>query len=249
MTDLATKANRLRELHEGFLVLANVWDAPTARIVTDLGFDAVATSSAAMVRALGSEDGEHADPELVFGHLATITAATDLPVSADMERGYGLPPAEFVRRLLDAGAVGCNIEDTDHADRSLRDPREQADFLAAVKQAGRDQGVDIVVNARTDTFLGRAGTGADPLADGLARATAYRAAGADSVYPITLADLGAIRQFVDACEVVNVYASAAAPPLAELRAANVRRISVGSSLHQQAMAAFRAGAAALLAGP
>jgi 2-methylisocitrate lyase-like PEP mutase family enzyme len=223
-----------------------VWDAATTTIVTELGFDAVATSSAAVVRTLGTEDGEKADRDLVLAHLATITAATDLPVTADMERGYGLSPTELVDRLLTAGAVGCNLEDTDHADKSLRDPVEQADFLAAVKQAGRDQGVDIVVNARIDTFLGRKGTGDDPLADGIARATAYRAAGADCVYPITLADPSAIAQFVEACEVVNIYASAAAPSLAELRAAGVRRISVGSHLHQHAMAAFREGAAELL---
>ena len=122
-----------------------------------------------------------------------------MPVTADCEAGYGLGPDAFVAGLLDAGAVGCNLEDTDHATGALRDPGEQAAFLAAVKDAGRAAGVDVVLNARVDVHV-RGGT----LEDGLVRARAYREAGADCVYPIFCHEEEGIAAYVEAVGVINV---------------------------------------------
>ena len=132
-----------------------------------------------MAQSLGYEDGGHIPAAEAFAALARIVAAVDVPVTADCEAGFGLGPDAFVAGLLGAGAVGCNLEDTDHATGALRDPGEQAAFLAAVKDAGRAAGVDVVLNARVDVHV-RGGT----LEDGLVRARAYREAGADCVYPI-----------------------------------------------------------------
>lgn len=113
---LALRADALRGLHRGArpLVLANAWDARSARLVVAAGFPVVATSSAALVTSLGYEDGSQADPDAVFAALARITRAVDVPVTADVEDGYGLAPDQLAQRLLDAGAVGCNLEDSDH---------------------------------------------------------------------------------------------------------------------------------------
>ena len=178
--DLAARAQALRALHRPGtpLVLRNAWDAASAKaLVADA--PALATTSVGLAQSLGYEDGGHIPAEEAFAALARIVAAVDVAVTADCEAGYGLEPDAFVAGLLGAGAVGCNLEDTDHATGALRDPGEQAAFLAAVKEAGRNAGVDIVLNARVDVHV-RGGT----LEDGLVRARAYREAGADCVYPI-----------------------------------------------------------------
>ncbi len=145
-------------------------------------------------------------PTEAFAALARIVAAVDVPVTADCEAGYGLDPQAFVAGLLGAGAVGCNLEDTDHATGALRDPGENAAFLAAVKQAGRAAGVDLVLNARVDVHV-RGGT----LEDGLVRARAYREAGADCVYPIFCHEEEGIAAYVEAVGVINVAVHPSAP--------------------------------------
>ena len=155
-------------------------------------------------------DGGHIPAAEAFAALARIVAAVDVPVTADCEAGYGLDPRAFVDGLLGAGAVGCNLEDTDHATRGLRDPGEQAAFLAAVKAApAAPRGVDLVLNARVDVHV-RGGT----LEDGLVRARAYREAGADCVYPIFCHDEEGIAAYVEAVAVVNVAVHPSAPDLA-----------------------------------
>lgn len=237
MADAAVLAATLRALHHSDepLVLANVWDAGTARIVEQAGFPAVATSSAAVAEARGSADHEAMPADTAFAAVAEITRAVAIPVTADMESGYGLAPADFVARLLQAGAVGCNFEDSDHAQPGqLRDADEQAQRIAALRAAG-----DIVVNARVDTFLLQIGSPAEQLAEGIRRARLYLDAGADCVYPIGLADEDVVAEFVQAVAApVNILARPGAPSLDRLRGLGVRRISVGSGFYRQAMKAF-----------
>lgn len=143
-------ATRLRDLHTRTtpLILPNVWDAASARAVEAAGFPVVATGSSAMAAVLGYEDGEHTPPAEMLAAVARIVRAVGVPVTADMERGYGLKPAELVERLLEAGASGCDLEDSGRD--GLIDREEQADFLAAVRAAA---GADLVVNARVDTYV------------------------------------------------------------------------------------------------
>jgi 2-methylisocitrate lyase-like PEP mutase family enzyme len=237
--DLATRAEKLRALHHGPspLVLPNAWDAASAVAVEAAGFPAVATSSAAIARVLGSADGERMDPDVAFGAVARIAAAVSVPVTADMEGGYGLSGAEFVERLLGAGAVGCNYEDTDHhGPGPLVDAEAQAERLAAVKDAGRASGVDIVLNARVDTFARQVGSPEEQLEEGVRRAGLYAAAGADCLYPIVLADEDAIAAFVRATELpVNVLLRQGSPSIARMTELGVARVSMGSGLHRLAM--------------
>lgn len=186
MSDLEVHADLLRELHHGsMLVLPNAWDEPSAELVVELGFPVVATSSAAVADVLGHADGEKAPWREMFAAVARIARTVPVPVTVDAEAGYGLSPEDFVAALLDAGAVGCNLEDTDHRRGGLLDAREQADRLAGVRAAADAAGVRVVVNARIDVFLPSSGIGeADRLPEALRRARLYRAAGVDCVYPI-----------------------------------------------------------------
>ena len=217
-------------------MLANAWDAASARLVQELDFPAVATTSGGVALALGYEDGERMPADEAFGAVRRISAAVTVPLTADMEAGYGLAPDELVRRLLDAGAVGLNFEDTDHRGGGLVDAGAQADRIAALKAAG-----DVVVNARVDARE-------DALDDGLARARRYREAGADCVYPIFVAGEDALRAFVDAAGVINVYMRPATPPLDRLREIGVRRISIGGSLMRAVMKDARRIAEAVRGG-
>ena len=243
----AELAERLRSLHGSPpLLLANGWDAASARLVEEVGFPAVATSSAAVAAVHGADDADAMHPDVAFGALAEIAAAVSVPVTADVEAGYGLDPDAFAGRLLAAGAVGCNLEDSDHHGGGVLVPAEaQAERLAAIKQAARGRGVDIVLNARVDTYLRGVD---DPLAETIRRGRLYREAGADCVYPIFLADLGAIRELVAELGPVNVLLRPGGPTVAELAGAGVARISVGSGLFKLAQASLRDAAERLLAG-
>ncbi len=253
---LAARAGTLRELHRPGrpLVLPNAWDATSARLVEQAGFPAVATTSAGLVRALGFEDGSRAPADEVFAAIRRISAAVTVPVTADLEDGYGLDPDELVDRLLAAGAVGANLEDTDHRAPAsgLIDVETQAARIAAVREAGRVRGVDLVINARTDAFL-RGGDRAGPLADARRRADCYREAGADCVYPIGIptdaAGQQAIRALVEdaAGGHVNVLAGLGTS-LARLAALGVARISFGAALTAAADAAVAAALTAIRAG-
>src|SRR5258708_26648228 len=146
MTNLADAAERLRALHHAALplVLPNAWDAATARSVVEAGFEVVATTSSGVSAALGYADGEHTPVDEMFSAIARIARAVDAPVTADIEAGYGLSPEEIIVRLLRAGAVGCNLEDTDHAaGPGLRDADEQAGRLRAFKPAATSQAIGV----------------------------------------------------------------------------------------------------------
>src|ERR1700712_3771386 len=149
MSNLQAQAEQLRELHRGeLLVLPNVWDAASARVVVEAGFPAVATASAAITAMLGYPDGEGAPWTEMFAAAGRIARAVSVPVSVDAEAGYQLAPRDLVDQLLQIGAVGCNLEDTDHRNGGLVDVEAQADWLAAVRSASDGAGVPIVINAR-----------------------------------------------------------------------------------------------------
>jgi 2-methylisocitrate lyase-like PEP mutase family enzyme len=223
-------AAELRALHVPGrpLVLRNAWDAASAKALAD-GVPAIATTSVGVAETLGYADGGHVPAAEAFGALARITAAVDVPVTHDSEAGYGLDPEAFVAALLAAGGAGCNLEDTDHATGGLRDPGEQARFLAAVRAAAGDR---VVINARVDVHL-RGGT----LEDGLERARAYREAGADCVYPIFVQGEEAIAAYVEAAGVVNVNLGPNTLPVATLAALGVARASFGAYLYKRSLAA------------
>src|SRR5258708_5156659 len=156
MSGLVEDAARLRALHAGSepLILPNAWDAASARAVVEAGFPVVATTSSGVAAALGWADGEGTPSDEMFAAIGRISRVVDVPVTAHIESGYGLTPAEIVEKLLGGGAVGCTLEDTDHAaGKPLRDATMHAQGLRAFKQAARSAGVDIVLNARPDVFL------------------------------------------------------------------------------------------------
>jgi 2-methylisocitrate lyase-like PEP mutase family enzyme len=183
-------AETLRDLHHGeLLVLPNVWDAASATVVADAGFPAVATASAAISAMLGYSDGEGAPWEEMFAAAGRVARAVPVPVTVDAEAGYGMRPRELVDRLLEIGAVGCNLEDTDHRAGGLADADAHARRLADVRSAADEVGVPIVINARVDTFLPPSGlSGPERVTEALRRGRLYLAAGADCVYPIGMRD-------------------------------------------------------------
>jgi 2-methylisocitrate lyase-like PEP mutase family enzyme len=252
MPDIArldAAARRLRELHQigRPLLLVNVWDAAVARAVVAAGSPVVATSSVAMAGARGGSDGNR-DREAAFAQLRQITAGVDVPVTADLEGGYDLAPGDLVDGLLDAGAVGCNIEDTDHATGdSLLDAEARAGHLAAIRAAADRRGVGIVLNARIDAIIRHPQR--DPAAamdEVLRRARLYFDAGADCVYPISLRDPALVAQVVKELDrPVNVNPS---EPLTALAAAGAARISLGGGVHNWTMGELERRARLLLAG-
>lgn len=220
-----TPAAALRALHVPGdpVLLPCAWDAASARILERMGRPAVATGSAGVAEALGFEDHEAAPVDEMFAAIARVCAAVSVPVTADVEAGYGLAGDELVERLLAAGAVGCNLEDSDHArPGALVDADVHAQRLAAVRAAAGDR---LVINARTDAILlGRDGAEAECVR----RGRLYAAAGADCVYPIGASDPDQIGRLVEAIPApVNVLRSRAAPPLARLRELGVARVSWG----------------------
>ncbi len=239
---LAEQADTLRRLHTGPrpLVLPNAWDAASARLVVKAGFPVVATSSGAIAATLGYEDDDSMPVDEAFGVIARITRSVSVPVTADVEAGYRLSPKDLVERLMDARAVGCNLEDTDHhRGAGLVDAGENAERLRAVRQAASEAGVDIVLNARVDV-LRLEGDRRELFEEAVRRARLYLRAGADCVFPIRLADDELIGEFVRRVEgPVNVV-GAGAPQLARLAELAVARVSFAGFLMNQLYAAHEA---------
>jgi 2-methylisocitrate lyase-like PEP mutase family enzyme len=221
------------------LLLANVWDPTSAQAVEAAGLPAIATASAAVAPVNGFEDYGHMPAEVAFAAVARIAAAVARPVTADLEDGYGLMPRELVERMLAAGACGLNIEDSDHRTGSLLDASEQAGRIAGIRRAGEDMGVRVVINARVDVYLRK---GAH--AEGIERARLYRKAGADSIYPIFLADPVMIREHV-AMGPVNLLVRPDGLSLRDMSVLGVARISLGPQLHRILVERLRTAAQAL----
>lgn len=228
-----------RALHHGRasgdpLVLPGPWDAASARVFVEAGFPALATPSAGVAASLGYADGD-VPPDEMFAAVARIVRSVSgaVPVSADIEGGYGLPPKELVERLLETGAVGCNLEDSSGgAGGTLKDPREQADWLAEVRSVA---GESLFINARVDTFIRGV---ADP-GQAIERARLYAGAGADCVYPIGAPPevLPALRAGIEGP--VNVGARPDGPTLRELGELGATRITFGPGLQIRATEALR----------
>lgn len=244
-SDLREKAERLRALHAGprILVLCNVWDAASARIVEEAGFPALATTSAGIANMLGYADGESIRPEEMAAAVAVIARAVRVPVTADMEAGYGTTPesaAMAARAVIGAGAVGMNLEDSVE-ERELLDVALQVKRIRAAREAAERAGVPLVINARTDVYLGGIGEPGERFGHAVRRANAYREAGADCLFLPGVTDGAVIERLVKEVRgPINLLAQAATPPVGELERMGVRRVSVGSGPMRATMTLVRA---------
>jgi 2-methylisocitrate lyase-like PEP mutase family enzyme len=242
VTDLKDRAERLRELHGGeMLVLPNAWDAASAAVVAEAGFPAVATASNAIAAMLGYPDGEGAPWQEMFAAAGRVARAVSVPVTVDAEAGYLMQPRELVDRLLEIGAVGCNLEDSDHRAGGLADAEKHAEWLAGVRSAADDAGVPIVINARVDTFLPRSGIPeAERLTEAIRRGRLYREAGADCIYPIGVRSRRDIAELVAELPGPINGNTGEELDLATLRELGVARVSYGPRFYHAGIAGFRA---------
>jgi 2-methylisocitrate lyase-like PEP mutase family enzyme len=237
------------------LVLPNAWDTASALLVEEAGAAAVATTSAGLAWDLGTADGDRLDRDRALGAVARIAAAVRVPVSADIESGYAKDAAgvgETIRAVLEAGAVGVNIEDALYDGEGdgvgggrgpLRPVAEQAERIAAARAAADAAGVPLFINARIDTVL----RGAGGVQETLERAAAFLAAGADGIFVPGAVDPETVKSLVAGVEgPLNVLVGPGAPSVAELAALGVARISAGSSIAQAAHAVVRRAARELL---
>src|SRR6478609_1041612 len=240
------KAEELRRLHAAPepLVLVNAWDAASAKTVAGTpGCRAIATASWSIAAARGFPDGEAIDLDAMLDAVRIVAEAVDLPVTADLERGYGDAGAT-IARALEAGAVGCNLEDSDGVG-GLVGVEDHVAAVAAARAAGEQAGIPLVINARTDVFL----TGANDMDQAVERARAYLAAGADCAFVPGVRDVATLEQLVIRIRgPVSVMGGAGSPPLAELARIGIARVSYGPGPLGVAMAALRSAAETLLAG-
>ncbi|MCV7281568.1 isocitrate lyase/phosphoenolpyruvate mutase family protein [Mycolicibacterium flavescens] len=191
------RAEALLALHQpgNPVILPTVWDVWSARLAVDEGFAALTVGSHPLADSLGKADNEGMAFEDVVARVKEITAAVDVPVSVDLEAGYGQTPARLIEGLLEAGAVGLNIEDTVHSEGGrLRSVAEHAEFVGGLRQAADDAGVHVVVNARTDLFLRQDGDESDRVERAVARLREAASAGADVLYPVGRHDPDTLRR-------------------------------------------------------
>jgi 2-methylisocitrate lyase-like PEP mutase family enzyme len=213
---------------------------PSAKVFETAGCPAIATTSSGIAQSLGFTDHEGAPPGDMLAAAARIIRAVAVPVTVDFEAGYGLAPREIVQQLIAIGAAGMNLEDSDHhGGARIVDAERHAARLAEVRAACRDGRVGLVLNARVDTFVLRLGTAQEQLTEGLRRARLYKDAGADCIYPITLADPHMIGDFVAACGAIDINLRPGGPiSIAQAAALGVRRVSYGASLFREATIAL-----------
>lgn len=238
-------AEAFRALHQkGLLILPNAWDAGSARLIESLGAKAIATSSAAVAWAHGYADGNALPVPILAAAIAEITRLVRVPVSADIEGGYASEPApvgDAVAAMIDAGAVGINIEDGTAGPDLLCAKIEQA------RRAAERAGVALFVNARADVYLRGLAPVEGRVAETLARAERYKAAGADGLFVPGVVGPAEIRAIASSAGLpLNVLARVALPPASELAALGVRRLSAGAALSEVAMATIAGRAADFL---
>jgi 2-methylisocitrate lyase-like PEP mutase family enzyme len=221
-------ADRFQTLHaDGLLLLANAWDAGSARLAQAAGAPAVATSSAAVAWAHGWPDGDALPAQLVLETTRAVADAVDVPVTVDIEGGYSDDPirvGDLVSALVGAGAVGINIED------GGSDPALLVTKIAAARKAAAAHGVDLYINARTDVWLRALVEPARRVEETLARAARYRAAGANGLFAPGITDAGEIAALV--AMPINVLAWTGLPAIDRLRSLGVRRLSAGSAISE-----------------
>ena len=248
----AQKAAVLKKLHQGpkILVLANAWDVISARMVEQIGFPAVATTSAGIAAALGYPDGQRVSRDEMLGVVGRIARAVKVPVTADMEAGYGTTPAqmaETARALIDAGAVGLNLEDMTGDDESSQvEIALQVEKIEAIQEASAAAGVPLVLNARTDIYLTPIGPPETRFERTLERLGAYRKAGADCVFAPALKEPETIARLVAAIKApLNILMMPGGPSLDELERLGVARASIGSGLMRATLGRARSLARAM----
>jgi 2-methylisocitrate lyase-like PEP mutase family enzyme len=246
------KAAAFRALHSGpeILLLPNVWDVASAHIVEEAGFKAVATSSAGIAFSLGYPDGEAISREEMLAAIARIAKAVKVPVTADVESGYGKTPedaAKTARAVIDAGAVGMNLEDAAHdSSPALVDLSLQLEKIRAVREIANRVRVPLVLNARTDVYLLQIGEPTKRYDETVRRLSAFRDAGADCVFAPGLQDAPTIgRLVVDLKCPVNILAGPGSPSVPDLVKLGVARVSLGSAPMRAALGQLRRLAAEL----
>lgn len=233
---LKERAESLLALHQpgNPVILPTVWDAWSAKLAVDAGFAALTIGSHPMADSIGKEDGEVMSFDDVVTRVAQITAAVDVPISVDIESGYGESPSRLINGLLEAGAVGLNIEDTVHKEgKRLRSSGEHAELVGALRKAADDAGVHVVLNARTDLFLRQDGDESDRVERAIARLEEAAAAGADSLYPVGRHDPETMRRLTSELSLpVNAIALPEADDPASFGPLGVGRISFGPFLQR-----------------
>jgi len=241
-TTPAERAATLLQLHRPGdpVILPTVWDAWSARLAAGAGFAALTVGSHPMADSIGKPDNEGMSFDDVLTRVAQITAAVDVPVSVDIESGYGQPATRLIEGLLGAGAVGLNIEDTVHSEgKRLRSADEHAELIGELRSAADAAGVHVVINARTDLFLRQDGEASDRVERALARLNQAAAAGADVLYPVGRHDPDTLRRLTAELELpVNAIALPDQDDPASFGPLGVARISFGPFL--QAALATRA---------
>lgn len=232
----AQKANEFRAMHRGgkILILPNAWDVASARVFEEAGFSAIATTSAGIAFSLGYPDGQKISREEMVARIGRIARAVKVPVTADVEAGYGDRPedvARTAREVIEAGAVGINLEDaTNDLQRPLFDLSLQLEKIHAVREAALKAGVLLVLNARTDVYLAEVGAPELRYFEAVKRLIAYRDAGADCVFVPGLWDLATIEQLVrDVKCPINILGGAGSPTIPDLEKAGVARVTNGSA--------------------
>jgi 2-methylisocitrate lyase-like PEP mutase family enzyme len=241
------KAEKLRSLHRGSraLVLPNAWDAAVARVFEDAGVPAVATTSAGIAFSLGYPDGQQISRDNMLETIARIASALKIPVTADVEAGYGARPedaAETATAVIEAGAVGLNLEDSiqEGGDETLVPLPLQIEKIRAVREASRSRGVPLVLNARSDIYLLGFGDPASRFERTIERLRAYREAGADCLFVPGVKDIETISALVEQLAApLNILAGPGSPSIPELERLGVARISLGSSIARASLAFAR----------
>ena len=229
-------AEAFRAMHRGqrILLLLNAWDVASARIFEEAGFGAIATTSAGIAFTLGYQDGQRISRNEMLQAVSRIAAAIRVPVTADVEAGYGDRPedaAQTALGVIESGAVGMNLEDASgHASHPLVDLQLQLEKIAAINESKRKTGVPIVLNARTDVYLLQVGPGEKRYDQALRRLAAFRDAGADCLFLPGLRDAATIGRMVkDLNSPLNILAGPGSPSVPELQQLGVARVSLGSS--------------------
>ena len=245
MTHSNQKANALLALHGHgeLLVLPNVWNPIGARILQARGAKAIATASAAISASLGYHDGEKIKRATLLDLITRIASAVDLPVTADIEAGYGESVAELeetISAVLDAGVVGINIEDSLEEGATLRSVKEQSERIARVREVADRRDVHLVINARADAYRSAAfETKQAATEEVVTRAKAYADAGADCIYPMGPGDEETVRELRARIDrPINILATPSAAPLAVLESIGVNRVSLGPFVFRSCLTKF-----------
>jgi 2-methylisocitrate lyase-like PEP mutase family enzyme len=240
------KAELLRKLHSGprMLVLPNAWDVASARVLEELGYPAIATTSAGVAFSLGYPDGQRISRDEMLEVVARIARAVRVPVTADMESGYGITPkdmAETAQAIVAAGAVGLNFEDViGDTESSQVETALQAGKIRALRETSASAGVPLVINARTDVYLMPIGPEATRFERTVERLRAYRAAGADCVFAPGVKERPLIEKLVKAVAApLNILVTPGCPSIPELEKLGVARASIGSGVMRSALGLVR----------